>query len=125
MVLRCEARPRAFVRRGVVLASVVLGAWWFIGRGGGRELTRVRIRYRLGEIRATELRGEILRGAAVYHESSWLFPSGHPAEEVEEVQLPPGDYLVEAHALGSKKPDPRPIPIAVGAGGVREATVDF
>jgi hypothetical protein len=98
-------------------------AAWFVSTSHGEHIM---VRYRLaGNRSVSALKTEIMRDGRLYRSAEWRYDRGAPDEQIQEIELPPGDYLVEAHALGRQGPDPKPMPFHVDRDGSHEAVVDF
>ncbi len=108
--------------RRLPLVGVVAAAAWLVAVSHGEH---VLLRYRLGDRPVAALHADVERGGHVVHAEEWRYPGGHPQEQLDEIELPPGDYLVEAHALGRPGRDPRPVPLHVGRDGDHEAVIDL
>ena len=118
---RLERLPK-LLRRLPLVAVIGVAAWLVAGAHGEHVL----LRYRLGDASPVSgLQSDILAGGKLVRSEEWRYPSGHPAEQLDDVELPPGDYLVEAHALGRPGPDPRPIALHVQPDGSHEAVLEF
>ncbi len=110
------------MRRLPLLAIVGLAAWLIAGEHG----EHIMVHYRLGhDPNVTGLKSQITREGRLYRSAEWRYARGAPDEQLQEVELPPGDYVVAVQALGRKGPDPKPVPFRVEHEGSHSATVEF
>jgi hypothetical protein len=109
--------------RRLPLVGVVGLAAWIISTSHGEHFL---VRYRLAhDPSVSGLKTEIMREGRLVRSAEWHYGGGAPDEQLQELELPPGDYLVEAQALGRRGPDPKPMPFHVDRDGPHEAVVDF
>jgi hypothetical protein len=123
-----DAAPRPgwkrwpLVRRLPLLAIVGLAAWLI----AGDHAEHVMVRYRLArDANVTGLKSQITKEGRLYRSAEWRYDRGAPEEQLQQVELPEGDYVVAAQALGRRKPDPAPVSFHVQHEGPHEAFVDF
>lgn len=108
------------LRRLPLVGMVALSAYLFAAAHG----ESVTLRYVLPEAGAEALRADIRQGGRLYRHVEWRFDGKAPVEKRQQLELPHGSYTVEAQALGSHKPDPRPVPFVVGEDPI-EVSVDL
>ena len=110
------------LRRLPLLAIIGLAAWLI----AGDHAEHMMVRYRLArDPNVTGLKSQITREGRLYRSAEWRYDHGAPDEQLQQVDLPPGDYLVAAQALGRRGPEPQPVPLHVERDGPHEALVDF
>ncbi len=122
------AKGRAILTRWPILRRLPLVgmvglAAWFISTSHGEHIL---VRYRLaGDRSVSGLKTEIMREGRLYRSAEWRYDRGAPDEQLQELELPPGDYTVEVQALGRRGPDPKPVPLRVDRDGPHQALVGF
>jgi hypothetical protein len=127
-VSEADATRRSLLTRWPILRRLPLlgligGAAWFISASHGEHIM---VRYRLAhDPNVVGLKAQISRGGQLYRSSEWRYDRGAPDEQLQDIELQPGDYLVEAQALGRHKPDPQPLHLHIERDGSHEAFMDF
>lgn len=120
-----EKRPRRALRllRRLPLVGVVAAAAWLFSAAHAEP---VLLRYKLpAGSQLTGLRAQITRGGELYRAAEWRYGATAPGEQLQRLELPPGEYQVRVQELGRTGPDPAPMPLHVDHGGDQEAELDL